>query len=162
MVFSCMTATTSHKKHFFSLQQYRFTKIKAKFRHNSNCSKRVTEPSNLVSTTKTRKMTFQKLDSCKFRQIAKYLFQTKLSFSNSLILVILLCLKVHRFRLQYLISKFFQFNFFSKSLILLWHLSGSFLCWNLFKVKLSLSKKVVFICFNERPLKMMKNAFYLC
>ena len=28
------------------------------------------------------------------------------------------------------------------------------------KVQVSSSKKVVFICANERPLKMMKNAFY--
>ena len=30
----------------------------------------------------------------------------------------------------------------------------------MFKVGFSLSKKVVFICFNERPFKVMKNAFY--
>ena len=32
---------------------------------------------------------------------------------------------------------------------------------NLFKIGLSSSKKVGFICFNESPLKMMKNNFYL-
>ena len=31
---------------------------------------------------------------------------------------------------------------------------------NLFKVRLSLSKKDCVICFNENPLKVMKNAFY--
>ena len=30
----------------------------------------------------------------------------------------------------------------------------------LFKVGLSLSKKILFICFGESPLKMMKNVFY--
>ena len=31
---------------------------------------------------------------------------------------------------------------------------------NLIKVGLSPSKKILFICFNESPLKIMKNAFY--
>ena len=35
-----------------------------------------------------------------------------------------------------------------------------FLFVNVFEVGLSLSKKSCFICFNENPLKMMKNAFY--
>ena len=30
-----------------------------------------------------------------------------------------------------------------------------------FKFRLSPSKKIVFICFNESPLKLMKNVFYL-
>ena len=37
---------------------------------------------------------------------------------------------------------------------------GDIVCDRVFKVVLSLSKKVIFICFNKRTLKMIKNAFF--
>ena len=37
----------------------------------------------------------------------------------------------------------------------------SFGCFLMFKIGLSTSKNICFICFNDSPLKMMKSAFYL-
>ena len=39
-------------------------------------------------------------------------------------------------------------------------LRATFSAFEVFKIGLTLSEKVAFICFNERPLKLMKNRFY--
>ena len=57
-----------------------------------------------------------------------------------------------------MLSKFHT-SFFSKT-CLLENLAPRVLCLFELKVGLSPSKKVFFICFNDRSSKMMKNAFY--
>ena len=67
-------------------------------------------------------------------------------------------IQIHVFELfAVLFQKFVLFN---TLLITLTKLLVSLCVPEYFKVELSPSKKLCFICFNENPLKIMKNAFY--